>query len=148
MSRSSIDLDWRTVIQVLVLQNGLSTEYELGSQATCFAMNFHLPVEIWCVGRCPELFEPSRHSCVILFTWRSKQYGTSCLFILWAGKGIKSTSCVPVCHQKTRGYGTRGTQRLGSHHHVQLSSNILPSRSPLRRELHLFPRWQRGLRGC
>ena len=36
----------------------------------------------WNVGRCPDVIEPNRHSSVVLFTWKSRQNGTSCIFIL------------------------------------------------------------------
>ena len=88
-----------------VLTFGCCFEYDSGRKETRFAMYSDRLVGIWCVGRCPEHVEPTGHSSVILLTWKSKQNGTSCLFIIWAGKGIKSTSCVPVVIRWPRAMG-------------------------------------------
>ena len=67
-------------------------------------------MEIWCVGRCPKLFEP-RASCV------------HNILVLICYQAYVLCSC---CHQTTPFYFTRGTQWLWSHHYVQVNSKSLP----------------------
>ena len=82
----------------------------------------------WCVSRRPEYVDPSRYSLAILFTWESKQNGTSCMFILWAGERYLVFVLCSCCRQTTPGHGTRGTLWLWTHHYVPVTSKSLPSR--------------------
>ena len=71
---------------------------------------------------------PSR----ILFAWESKHNGTSCMFILWGGRSIKPTPCVPVVVRRPLTWDPGGPSCCG------------PSRNPLKREPKLFPVRQDG----
>ena len=82
-------------------------------------MNSCWLVEGKCVGRCPELIEPNRHSGVGLFTRKMQEYGTSCTFILRAWESIKPASCVPVV--------VRWSWAIGPRNLVAVELSLCPS---------------------